>query len=369
MTNWMFNRTGIKITLLISISFTILLLILNFIVINRSRDTFVAVVHDRVVYTPFGPQTVNVVEPVSTETIENQFADQFQNSLLVVYGLGILASVIIGMLVSRLITQPLRKIELGIKKLEESDYQFEIQHTGGTEFQHLIDEFNHLAQELAKMEALRKDLISDTSHELKTPLTTLMAQLQGIKDGVLEIAPERVDMLLDQVYRLNDLVERLQEYSRLRSKTGKLKLVKFDLKADLDKVTESYTARLNKAKVKLQFQIPHKLTITADKPLFERIIINLLENSLKYAKGSVITISATETQITFADNGVGIGDEHLPYIFERFYRVEKSRNRDTGGLGLGLAIVKEIVEAHGWKISAETPEDGKGVEFRITLQA
>jgi two-component system, OmpR family, sensor histidine kinase BaeS len=359
------NKTGIKITILIAASFTMLLLLLNFVVVYRSRQTFITVIQDQTSYGGQFYPGMGVVTAFPAEPLGTQFANQFQQSIWLAIGMGILASVGIGWLVSRIITRPLHSLEDGIRLLEESDYQVFIEPTGSPEFDLVIEEFNNLAEELSKVETLRKDLISDTSHELRTPITSLIAQLEGMKDKVLKVTPDRLETVLNQAYRLNDVVERLQEYSRLRSKTAKLKLVKFNLYDTINKLMSDYKLQLKRAKIKLKLDIPEDLTIKADKALFERIIINLTENTLRYAQASEISISAEEGELVFADNGVGISKLHLPYIFERFYRVEKSRSRETGGVGLGLAIVKEIVEAHGWRIGAEKSAKQKGISFRI----
>ncbi|MBN1915448.1 HAMP domain-containing histidine kinase [Candidatus Dojkabacteria bacterium] len=358
------NKTAFKITLIIAVFCTTLLALLNFMVIERSRKAFIEVINrgairvERPIDEFDNRQGQFIFETSDRDADDTKrtrgpietFTATFQKSLLLINLIGIIASVGIGFLAARIITEPLGQLEKGVKKLQENDYKFKLGKTGTHEFDKVIDEFNHLTTELERVETLRKDLISDTTHELKTPVTSLIGQLEGIKDGVLKPDKKRLQVLIDQVNRLDDLVERMQEYSRLRSKTAKLKIVSFLLKPFLRELIKPYSRELKGIKIILEINPDYFLK--ADKSLFERVIINLLENSLKYSRGNIITIKANENTITFEDNGIGIPANNMPYIFERFYRVEKSRNRKTGGLGLGLAIVKEIIEAHGWKIEA-----------------
>jgi len=366
----MINNIALKITIIVAVFSTLLLTVLNLVVVERSKEAFLSVVRRAPIeFDPISQEHIRFGLLSPEENLKGPlelFAEEFHNSLIIMNIVGIITSIAIGFLVSRIITHPLRQLEHGVKKLQENDYKIFLENTGTEEFDKVIAEFNYLAKELARVESLRKDLISDTTHELKTPITALLGQLEGVKDGMLTFDKKRIEVLLQQVKRLNDLVEKLQEYSRLRSKTAKLNLSNFKLKLMLTEILKIYQDQLQAKKIKVSLDIPDDFILTADKSLFERVIINLLENALKYSEADSISITVKVGQFCFADNGIGIPDVHFLYIFERFYRVEKSRNRKLGGLGLGLAIVKEIVEAHGWKISVEKAFD-KGVKFCINF--
>src|SRR3990167_7310564 len=366
----MIGNTALKITIIVAIFSTLLLTVLNLVVVERSKEALISVIRRAPI--EFDPTSQEHIRFGLLSTVENSkgplqlFSEEFHNSLIIMNVVGIIASIGIGFLVSRIITHPLRQLEHGVKKLKENDYKFTLKNTGTEEFDKVIAEFNYLAKELARVESLRMDLISDTTHELKTPITALLGQLEGVKDGFLTFDKKRIEIILLQVKRLNNLVEKLQEYSKLRSKTAKLNMSNFKVKPVITEIFNLYQKQLQAKKIKVNIDIPGNFILIADKSLFERVIINLLENALKYSKADAITITLKAGQLCFADNGIGIPDIHFPYIFERFYRVEKSRNRKFGGLGLGLAIVKEIIEAHGWKIYVEKAIN-KGIKFCINI--
>jgi len=301
-----------------------------------------------------GPETNPLIE---------RFVYNFQQSLLWVMLLGIAGAVAAGWFAARIITKPLRHLETGLNKLQGSDYAVALEPTGTAEVDQLVGAFNRLTESLSQAEQMRKDLISDTSHELKTPITSLKLQLEGLRDGLIDWDDKRISALLAQTDRLDDLVERLQEYARLRSQAQKLKPVNFRLKQFVDEVLAGYRERMAAASLKLVLDIPEDAVLTADKKLLTRLLVNLIENTLHYADAKQLNISFTEGRLTVADDGVGIPESHLKHIFERFYRVDESRTRDTGGLGLGLAIVREITEAHGWTVEAMPGRGGKGVRF------
>lgn len=377
--NWL-NKLGVQVALINIGLFMIVFTVIVAITLNRSQQVFSAVVNSGV--PTYGTGYVQQLNPTDignkwdiiqfdtygvkrATPLDVQFRDRFSESIISILLLAIGLGGLTALIISFVIMSPLEKLKSGIQKLRENNYKQELNIDGPAEIEVLIQEFNQLARELQKVEELRRDLISDTSHELKTPITGLKGQLEGIKDGILKPDKKRISDLLVQVDRLHELVESLQTYSRLRGKSLKPKLKKVALRKLAQKVASQFEPQLKDKKIELQLNINSKLTVQADEDLLTQVLNNLFENAIRYSQAKVITISADEHQIKFEDNGIGISQEHLPYIFERFYRVEKSRNRDTGGLGLGLAIVKEIVEAHSWKIIAAS---GKGTTFSIALR-
>ncbi len=370
-----FNKLWFQMAIVITLLISVLFVILNFAVLSTGEHTFSNVLENapQIEVVPIGEDSFLVTRPTSyrinpakIDPLIQSFRERFANSMLLIIVLAVAGALTIGLLSSRIVTNQFRHLANGMQNLRKSNYKVALEPTGTDEFDSLTDEFNSLVLELKKMDELRKDLISDTSHELKTPLTSILGQLQGIKDGVLKADKAHVDNLIDQANRLNDLIERLQSYSRLRANTLKLKLEKVKLRDLLNKLEKSYSEKLATAKIKLVNEVPSRFTIQADKTLLEQLFINLIENSVRYSKAKEITIAVSDNKISFSDNGIGIPANHLPYIFERFYRVEKSRSRETGGLGLGLAIVKEIAEAHGWKVKAESNK-GEGLKLIIFL--
>ena len=369
------GKISVQIAIIVSILCISLFIVLNNVLLQQSQQSFTSIVQtikvapNRATLVP--TQDPNVVTfnedgSIRVTPLQEKYTELFQSSILKVGILAVTASLVIGFLTSQLFTRPLKDLQNGIKKLRDNNYKTKLEKTGTEELDSVIDDFNLLTEELKRVETLRKDLISDTSHELKTPLTSLLGQLQGVKDGVLELDENRISLLLDQVNRLNDLVERLQEFSRLRNKNNNLEVKKINLREVIEDVLILYKERLIEQNINVQVEVDREFKIKGDENLLKQVFTNLIENTLKYAEASKIKISLNDSELIFEDNGVGIPKEHLPYLFERFYRVEKSRNRETGGLGLGLAIVKEIVEAHGWKIKVES-EVKKGTLFTIEL--
>lgn len=375
------SKTSIKIAIAVSAMIVALLVFMNVVVIEQSKDVFVSVVgtididrNGQVLFSNLSSKgQINILTfdsqgRIRPKPLQEVYVENLQQVLLKVALIAIIASIFIGILSSRIFSRPLERLSSGIQKLRGNDYKFKLEKTGTLEFDLVIEEFNRLITELQRVENLRKDLISDTSHELKTPLTSLMGQLEGMKDGIFDATPERITKLLDNVYRLNEMVETLQEFSRIRNKNQNLNKTSVELKTVVNQVIDSLSNDIEKNKLKVVIDIPDKFQIKADSYMLQRVFENLVTNTLRYAHASNLTIRSDEKSIEIEDDGNGIDAEHLPYIFERFYRVEKSRNRKTGGLGLGLAIVKEIIDLHGWRVEVESrTEKVKGIKFTIVF--
>ena len=377
-----FNKISIKVALVIIILTVGLFVLIDFLVINRGERTFndvYRIMADRGALWPddnlpfMAPPPsrdfpFRVLVPNREMTPSQHFKTRFQVSLILIGIAALLGAVGIGWLTSRIVTRPLKKLGAGMKKLRESHYHLRLEENESEEFNVLIREFNSLAAELQRVEELRKNLISDTSHELRTPLASLTAQLEGIDDGVLTLDKERVKLLRTEVNRLSEMTDGLQDYAHLRSQVIKPERQNIKLKEILDKIKTQHKKILEDKKIAVNLNLAADYSLTADPKLLERVFTNLFDNAIRYSQAKNITITANQEQIIFADDGVGIPAQHLRDIFERFFRLEKSRSRATGGLGLGLSIVKEIIEAHGWKISARIPQNNKGVEFVIDLK-
>lgn len=358
---------GIKVAFAVSILFVTCLILLNLLVVERSRTAFIEVVKDiryeqlninySIVFPRDAGQEGNLLGydlrgRERPKPLQEIFTEEFQKSILWIGLLAILTSLLIGFFVAYIFSRPLTKLRTAISRLRENDYRVTLDPIGTEEYDDVVNEFNNLTSELRVADNLRKDLISDTSHELKTPLTSLTAQLEALRDGVIDFTPDRVDTLISQTNRLSNLVNELQEYSSLRNKTYNLKTTKLNLEKLITSTISEFDEQLKSEKININVNIDKDIFIETDAYLFERIFHNLITNTLRYAKAKNIHIFAEKDSIIYSDDGIGISEEHIKLIFERFYRVEKSRNRKTGGLGLGLSIVKEITEAHNWKISA-----------------
>ncbi|CAN5120015.1 hypothetical protein BH11PAT4_BH11PAT4_0230 [soil metagenome] len=287
------------------------------------------------------------------------FKRQFQGVLFWVTMVGIFISMTLGYLLAYLfVSRPLQRLRTAVEKLKKRELHPELDPTGVKEFDELIEDFNGLAGELGRVELLRQNLISDTSHELKTPLSALKLQLEGIKDGVVPMDATRAGVLLDQVDRLSDLTERLQDYARLRSRAATLQKKTVSMAKVVTAVLAEHEVALKKAGIVVEQVVDEKLTYQADRLLLTQLVSNLASNAIAHAGATNLVITATTEQFSVRDNGKGVPKEVLGDLFERFFRVQQSRHRSEGGLGLGLAIVQEITHAHGWKVWAENANPG-----------
>ncbi|MEI7604404.1 MAG: HAMP domain-containing sensor histidine kinase [bacterium] len=368
----MFKSTSTKITLsIILITFSLLLFISLFSYIRVQDDfqTFrLFVVNNQMTKQKNIIVDDNPPPYVASEIKEktDQFNAQLSATIIIA---GVIASILCitaGVILGRLITRPLNHLQNGIKSLKNNNYKFDIKKTGEEEFDIVIDEFNSLIKQLDYQEELRKDLISDVSHELKTPVTSLLGQIQAMKDGVLPIDDKRLDTICGEILRLKDLVDKLNEYTSIRSRTMKMTTEPISVKDAAEYASNCFQTQLTEKNIQIEINVAEDKTVNSNKEMLERIFCNLIDNAIKYAECSKITISMENNYISIKDNGKGIDEEHMNKIFERFYRIDKSRNRENGGLGLGLSLVKEMIESHGWKIEA-TSVKGEGVEFKIIL--
>lgn len=289
---------------------------------------------------------------ITRDTLSTPSERLLQIALVVLGG-----PIVIGLLAARFVRRPLRHFNDAVASLEQNNYKVQLQSSGIREFDEVFSKFNDLILRLQREEALRKDLVSDTSHELKTPLSAMIGQLTAIQEGKHRPTKERIAVLREQAERLAELVEQLDAYTKARvPDAGEPEDV--PLRQFCERFVAPFEAELKQKGIQTKLDIAEDVIIRADRSSLQRILTNLMQNALRYSGASELTITASTHQLTFSDNGRGVPRESLPYLFERFYRVDKSRNRTTGGLGLGLAIVKELAEQQGWQIHAEPAQPG-----------
>ena len=367
-----FKSLGFQIVTTFIMGFLLIFLVYSAITLYQSRRIFIESVNeiDTVVFdTP--PQN-NAQPPIFVSKddppIVQRLQGRFLDNVLLTGAIVLVVAILVSLAVLELISEQFKQFAKGFSKIRESDYKVRLEKPGIYEYDILVDEFNDVVAELDRVEKLRKDLISDTTHELKTPVTAIKGNLEGIQDKVLKPTPERIKQMIAQIDKINELMDELSKYSKLRARLEEPKLEEVSLKSFIDKLAEGYNKQLSLNGIELLNNIPEDYKLMADVTLINKIFSNLIDNAIKYSEGTEIKISLEGNSILFADNGKGIAKEHLPNIFERFYRVEKSRNKKYGGLGLGLAIVKECVQILGWDIKAES-EVGKGTSFRIRVMS
>jgi signal transduction histidine kinase len=279
-------------------------------------------------------------------------------------------------ILARGMTQPLRDMAQAARRMSKGDYTTSVAVRSRDEVGQLADAFNRMAGEMDSVERLRRDLVANVSHELKTPISALRAHLENLLDGVEEPNPAVIQVMLQQSERLSRLVDELLDLSRLEAGDVPLEIEPVPLGLLVERVIkEVEVARPDRARaLAMRNEVPPDLPpVEADRERVHQVLFNLLENAVRFTPpGGEVTVQAVRENgaytVSVQDTGPGIPKEHIPLVFERFYRVDTSRSREDGGTGLGLAIARSVVEAHGGRIWAEST-DAIGARFTFVLPA
>jgi len=294
------------------------------------------------------------------------------NNILLAVGVGaLLFALLLGAYMARRLSMPISRVIKSANQISKGDYGDRIlKISSTTEIGELTTSINNLAETLEGQEILRKQLFADVAHELHTPLATLQSHIEAMIDGIWEPDKKRLTSCHEEVIRINKLVNDIEKLARYESENLILHKTDFDLSELIQNITGTFETDSANKGIKFNFT-GRKQKINADKDKVSQVMVNLLSNALKYTEkgGSVeININETNDKIEFSvkDNGIGISSEDRPHIFERFFRVDKSRNRMTGGSGIGLSIVAAIIDAHKGSIEVNS-EPGKGTEFIVIL--
>ncbi|HEX2089197.1 MAG TPA: ATP-binding protein [Actinomycetota bacterium] len=275
---------------------------------------------------------------------------------------------------ARGMTQPLRDMAEAARGMARGDYRQRVHTMSRDEVGRLAEAFNRMAGEMEGVERLRHDLVANVSHELKTPISALRARLENLLDGVEKPTPEILEVMLNQSERLSRLVDQLLDLSQLESGGVPLAREPVEFSSLVQRVTSDVTASRPERTVQVRSEVPPDLPmVEADPERLHQVLFNLLDNAYRFTPtGGVVTVRAAREngalRVSVQDTGPGIPAEHLPLVFERFYRADPSRSRNDGGTGIGLAIARSVVEAHGGKIWAESTV-GKGATFSFVLPA
>jgi two-component system sensor histidine kinase BaeS len=295
---------------------------------------------------------------------------------------------------ARRILRPVKALTVAAQRLQSGDLTARVPARGGDELAELGRAFNSMADVMVRTEELRRNLISDVAHELRTPLASIRCQLEAIQDGLAKPTPETVNSIHEEAMQLNRLVEDLQELALADAAQFSLNLQPVSVKDQAEHVSRSLQSLARERAVSIEVCLPEELPlVTADPGRLKQVLTNLLQNAIMHTPaGGKCTLSAkldindevsnptsrgsdpvtpgyhghSWVEVRVEDRGSGIAPEHLPHIFDRFFRTDESRSRATGGSGLGLAIVKQLVELHGGTVRAES-RLGEGTTIRITL--
>jgi len=301
------------------------------------------------------------------------FLRAMNTALAVAAAAAFATAVIVSLFVTRRIVAPVVAMRRASTRIADGRYAERVPVTSKDELGELAVQFNRMAETLERIEQMRRDLIADVAHELRTPLASITGYIEAMLDSVIAPEPEALLRLHREAKRLQRLVADLQELSRVEA--GQVPL--HPHRVEVREVVEAAAARLrpqfDEKGIDLRIDAATGLPpILADPDRIAQVLTNLLGNALQYTpRGGRVEVRLRPLNgavgIAVSDTGLGIPPEHLPHVFDRFYRVDRSRARASGGSGIGLTIVRHLVEAHGGSVRAESAGPGKGSTFTVTL--
>lgn len=306
------------------------------------------------------------------------FRDGVYEALILATMAAIAAAIVVSLLITRQIIAPIKALSRASHRIAAGSYAERVK-LGGKHLDQLDElgqlawDFNRMAEHLEHDETLRRQLIGDVSHELRTPLTAIKGSLEALLDGVLPSEPETFEQIHREAERLQHIVNDLQELSQVEAGAYRLDLHSLAVADLVAIVTTRLERQFGEKAVTLVIDIPDELPpVAGDSDRLVQVLTNLVGNGLQYTQaGDQVMIQARRSGddvcIQVSDTGIGIPVEHLPHLFTRFYRVDKSRSRGGGGSGIGLTIARHLIEAHGGHIWADSQGPGHGSTFTFTL--
>lgn len=280
-------------------------------------------------------------------------------------------AVVIAFLLAKRISKPIVSMNKNAKRLAKGDYSVKFESRGYAEIEELNDTMNYAAKELSRADELKNELVANVSHDLRTPLTMIIGYGEVMRDIPGENSPENVQAIIDEAKRLSSLVNELLDISRLQSGTAEVLKQTFNLTKTIREIISGF-GRLNEHEgYNIVFEASEDVYINADESRISQVIYNLITNAINYTvqdRRIVVRqkVSGDKVRIEVSDNGEGIEKEDLPYIWDRYYRVDKKHRRAIVGTGLGLSIVKTVLESHGAVYGVDsTPGVGSTFWFEL----
>jgi signal transduction histidine kinase len=303
------------------------------------------------------------------QLVERRFWTNISRTLIV----GALVALVAGVLLTRWLVAPLRELEQGARAVTEHQWDYRVPERGSAEMRSVATSFNQMAADLEHEETLRRNLLADVSHELRHPVHILRGNLPAILDGVYPLSMEEIDRLLDQTHNLTTLVDDLHELALAEAHELPMQMQKTDLNALVTNTVEIFQPLAGDKGIALKTEIsPQSISVLVDPTRIRQALQNLLGNVLRYTPEggeiNVILIHGDDfLSVQVQDTGIGIPPEDIDRVFDRFYRIDSSRERDLPGTGLGLAVAQAIVQAHHGSIQVESPGVDQGSTFTMTL--
>ncbi len=330
---------------------------------------------------PVGAVYLRIVEKDSVEYIIFQNSDltpiqstvyTLQRQFLWIGIVLLLLALVLAAIMSKVITKPIIKINNAAKKLSRGSYDEELVIKGYREIGELSDTLSFAAQEISKSDRFQKELLSNVSHDLRTPLTMIKGYGEVMRDIPGENTPENIQVIIDESARLGELVNDMLDISRIRAGAREPQMMSFCITDTVREVLLRYTKLIDRDGYKIEFVANDNVYVTADSIMMLQVLYNLINNAINYTgedkKVTVVQqIIGSEVKISIIDTGEGIAPEELPFIWDRYYKVDKVHKRAPVGTGLGLAIVKGILELHGAAYGVESTM-GKGSVFWFSMK-
>lgn len=320
------------------------------------------------------------------EDLFNNFRAALTEALAWATATALVSALAVSIFVSRRVVTPIRQMMQASRHIAAGHYRERVEVTGEDELGKLARSFNQMAATLEQTETMRRDLIANVAHELRTPLSSIKGYMEGLIDGVLPARPETYQQVYREADRLQRLVNDLQELSRVEAGAFELHYRPLSIAELVRQTAVRLQPQFDEKGVTLKLNLPPNLPqVKADEDRISQVLLNLVGNALQYTPaGGRVTVTAglpapgqnlphsrikqdSFLLVAVQDTGIGIAPEHLPHLFTRFYRVDKSRSRVGGGSGIGLTITRHLIEAHGGYIWAESAGNGKGSVFTFAL--
>lgn len=307
-----------------------------------------------------------------TSSLNEAFRDALNDSLVWGGGSAVVVAVILSLIISRRITDPIHGMADVTGRIAEGDYSRRVEVRTKDELGVLAESFNRMAESLEEARRLRRELMANIAHELRTPLTSISGYMEGLVDGVVPATAETYDLVHREAGRLSRLVDDLQRLSRAESGQERLDIIELRVRPVLGRVCNRLEPQFREKGVFLEHSsVASDMALFADEDKLDQVLTNLLHNSLRHTDtGGTVRITAEPRgafmALVVTDNGAGIPAVDLPHIFERFYTADKSRSRVRGGTGIGLTISKSYAKALGGSLTAES-EVGAGTKMTVLL--
>ena len=306
----------------------------------------------------------------SADHARSMYDDSVTTVVIAAVVVALLASVVLALALGRMLARPLEAVGQAARQVADGDYAARVPRDGPEEIASLADSFNQMAASLERQETMRRDFIANAAHELRTPLTNLQGYLEALRDGVIVADRATYESLWDEAERLVRLSRSLDSLAEGDAAPGTVVLQDVDLAAAIRTALELAQPTLERADLTVSVDVPDHLPARANPDHLAQVLGNLISNAARYTPaGGTVAVRAerrpADLLVSISNSGEGIPADDLDRVFERFYRVEKSRDRARGGAGIGLAIVKQLVEAGGGQVGAESADGRTRVWFSL----